>query len=655
MKKRCTQSHFSLASGLARLASALVMVMLDGTTFWLAAQSADFNAGTDTGWTRYSLPSTWAATFTFPADDTGGKGYRIHAPPTGDDPLGIGNARAGSYRAGVKYTGRFTAGVDMLAWNAAWRQETGLLFYFSDVGLGTSDGYTATYSSAYRNLYISAVTDEREVTVGELTGIVLDSAHHYRLVISSHDGGTFLFQLFDKMDLNNPWLSAIGQDYAYNSGYCGLIVYEQTYPSSTDGAEATFDNYLAAKPAAGAMPATVTDLSPPPGGKATAVYPAVTVGILDRDTSVDAGSIALCLDGVWIPNASLAIDPQVHKNDNPSAGLKEFPGATITYALTNLFPWGSRHTNAIAFADSSSVWRTNTWVWTTAYPHLFASNCLPLGSLSVRGFDTRMVQSDNACQTLGNTLDRARQQLAIPPQIPIDRTATSIVQVLNWDKSADPATANNVPGLDPASANPACGAHQNIAVESLAYLELTAGVHRFHINTDDRAGLYSGINLADTNALVLWENPGNTADSTFDLVVEATGLYPVRVLWEETGGGAHLSLHSVDPGSLSDVLINDSSNPTGVVKAWYPLACRSAASVSGPYTVDSSAANTLKTVSLFGGNGSSTVVGQMVTGGTFTVPVSGTTRFYCLDGPRRTRITNISKQGANVVITYQVQ
>ena len=156
MKKRCTQSHFSLSSGLARLASALVMVMLDGTTSWLAAQSADFNAGTDAGWTRYSLPSTWAATFTFPPDDTGGKGYRIHAPPTGDDSLGIGNARAGSYRAEVKCTGRFTAGVDMLAWNAAWRQETGLIFYFSEVGLGTSDGYTATYSSAYRNLYISA-------------------------------------------------------------------------------------------------------------------------------------------------------------------------------------------------------------------------------------------------------------------------------------------------------------------------------------------------------------------------------------------------------------------------------------------------------------------------------------------------------------------
>ncbi len=46
----------------------------------------------------------------------------------------------------------------------------------------------------------------------------------------------------------------------------------------------------------------------------------------------------------------------------------------------------------------------------------------------------------------------------------------------------------------------------------------------------------------------------------------------------------------------------------------------------------------------------------MVTGGTFTVPVvSGAARFYRLDAPRPTRITNISKGASEVVITYQVQ
>ena len=97
--------------------------------------------------------------------------------------------------------------------------------------------------------------------------------------------------------------------------------------------------------------------------------------------------------------------------------------------------------------DNASTWRTNTWTWTTAYPCLFASNSLPIGSLSQRGFDVRMVQSDNGGTTLANSLVRALQQLAIPPQIPIDQTATSLVQVLDWNKVSDPP--NNVPGLCP--------------------------------------------------------------------------------------------------------------------------------------------------------------------------------------------------------------
>lgn len=622
----------------------VAVMMLGGTILQLVAQSSDFNSGTDAGWTRYSLPAYGAATFSYPPDDSGGKAYRISAPPTGEDALGLQNARAGSYRAGVTYSGRFSAGADMLAWNSTWHQETGLLFYLSDAGLGTSDGYSATYSSAYQNLYISAITDESEVTIGQLNGIILDQTHDYRLVVSSHDGITFLFQLFDKMDLDNPWVSAVCQDpfMAYSSGYCGLFVFQQNYPSMTEGAEATFDNYLAATPAAGAMPATVTDLSPPPGGKATAVYPTITVVVLDRDTSVDVSSIRLALDGVWIPSESLAIDPRVQKNDNPASGLREFSGATVTHAIKTLLPWGSPHTNTLVFADNTGVWRTNTWGWTADYPYLSASNSLPLGSLTVRGFDVRTAQSANNGDNLDNTLERARQQLAIPPLIPVDLTATSFVQLLSWDKTGTPT---NVPGLCP-------GTYINIAVESLAYLELTAGIHRFQIDSDDRAGLYSGANLRDPNALALWENPGNTANSTFEFVVESDGLYPVRCLWEETGGGAHLYLRSVNLDDLSEVPINDPSNSKGVVKAWYPLVCLSASSAAGPFAADSGAVNALNLADITSGDCAPTPVGQMVTGGTFTVPVSGTARFYCLDGPRPTRITSFVKNGSTVVITY---
>ncbi|HEY5910743.1 MAG TPA: hypothetical protein VJA21_09095, partial [Verrucomicrobiae bacterium] len=475
--------------------------------------------------------------------------------------------------------------------------------------------------------------------------VVLDPTHYYRLVASTHDGYTFLFQLFDKANPTTPWTSVFGMDFSYSSGLCGLLVFEQTYPSSTEGAEAVFDNYLATVPAAGTMRTTVTDVSPPPSGKSTVFYPTVTVGILDRDTSVDTTSILLSLDGVWIPNASLTIDPQVHRPQNPLNAHTDFPGATVTYSNTTLFPWGSRHTNSIVFRDSTSAWQTNAWTWTTAYPSLFASNSLPLGSLKVRGFDFRMVQSANGGVTLANSLDRARQQLAIPPLIPVDLKATGIVQTLSWDKASVPP--NNVPGL-------CSGSYINIAVETFAYLELTPGIHRFRVNSDDRAGLYSGASLTDPNAQAVWENPGNTANTTFEFFVEAAGLYPFQCLWEETGGGAVLYLSSVNLGDLSEVPINDPNDPAGVVKAWYPLVCSSAASPAGPYTVDATASHSFTPVPILGADCSPTEVGQMVTAGTFTIPIPAATRFYRVESPRGTRITKFEKTGSNLVLTYQV-
>ena len=57
----------------------------------------------------------------------------------------------------------------------------------------------------------------------------------------------------------------------------------------------------------------VTDAYPPPAGKATAIYPTVKVAVLNRDTSVTGVNedIALCMDGVWLPYASLGTDWQI--------------------------------------------------------------------------------------------------------------------------------------------------------------------------------------------------------------------------------------------------------------------------------------------------------------------------------------------------------
>jgi hypothetical protein len=635
----------------------MVILLLGATAPRLAAQSDNFNDGNDTSgvaWTHYSLTSFGipygGTTYSFPDDGSGGKAYNLSAAATGADPYGVKNARGGSYVKTNIYTTRFSVGTDLLAWSTGGRPEVGLLWYFHDIGLGKSDGYVGTYSVANRNIYISIATNEAQQAYFcrlEDGDITLNATNRIRMVASSHDGSTFVLTVYNLLEPNTPWASTIGSDYTwYGFGTnCGYLVMNEDYPTNY-GASATFDNYVATEPAAGAMPAMVTDVYPPPAGKSKASYIYVTnsVMILNRDTSVDTSSILLCLDGVWIPNANLTMDYQVYKQYNPIPYQQSFGGATVTYAIPNVLPWGSKHTNVVVFSDTTLTWYTNIWTWTVAYNYLFASNSLPIGSLSVRGFDVRMAQTTNGGVNLANTLDRARQQLA--GLIPVDQRATSIVQVLNWNKNS--AYPDNVPGLCPGNN----AAPINIAAETCAYLQLTAGPHRFHIITDDRAGVYSGVNLADTS--VLWEAPSSTANTTFEFVAEADGLYPIRCLWEETGGSANLALYSVDLNDLTEVLINDSTDPTGVVKAWYPVVCKSASAVAGNYTLATTAVNVLDTVGVYGTGGcSSSVVGQKVTGGTLTLPISGTMQFYRLDAPRKTKFTNISESGSSVVITYQ--
>jgi hypothetical protein len=416
------------------------------------------------------------------------------------------------------------------------------------------------------------------------------------------------------------------------------------------GADATYDNYVAFAPATNAMPATVTALSPLPAGKATDFYPTVTVEILDRDTTVDTNSIVLCLDGVWIPHASLTIVPQVERWSNPSnfGGPTNFGGATVTYPITSLLPWGSTHTNRVAFLDSTNTWQTNTWTWTTAYPYLFQSNSLPLGSLSVRGFDARMVQSsaaniansDGGSGGIPNSVASAKAVLAY--QYAVDQAATNIVQQVAWDLNANAYGAvTNIPGLciPPANVN-------SFAIETLAYLQLTAGTNRFYVDSDDTVGIYSGTNLTDTS-IVLLQSSG-VIHTAFDFIVAADGLYPFHVIYEEGGGAAYLVLSSVNNG------VNTLLNTAGGVNAFYPLVCKSSTSVKGPYTVDAAAnaGNALTTAGVHC-DGAGVALNQKVTGGTMTVPISGAAKFYRLDGPRLTKITNITRVGSNVVITYQ--
>jgi len=380
-------------------------------------------------------------------------------------------------------------------------------------------------------------------------------------------------------------------------------------------------------PDPGVLRPIVSTVSPPANANITPSFqnnsassPARSATIANRDTSVNTNTIVLMMNGA-----------PVAKTVTPTAG-----GAEVSWSLSVLPPTRVI-TNTLTYQDSQG---TNlTFTWTYSYPFLSAANRLPFNALTLRGFDYRMVQTDNTnidgiCATLGNNLNRAENQLAIPPTIPFERTYQTNLQTLTWNDAN-----STVPGLDP-NVNPsACGGqlYDNIAVECFGYIQLTAGAHRFSVSSDDGFLLRSGATLRDPAAVVLGGRDGGTYGGTFDFIAEADGLYPARCVWYENGGGANFTLNSVNLSDDSQVLVNDPTDPPGVVKVFYPvvvvLTLQSSATVNGPYTTEVDAV--INTVAK-----------------TITVARSGSARFYRISATTAKTIVSAVLSGPNIVLTY---
>ena len=553
----------------------------------LRAQSDNFDAGTlSTKWTYYDTGTIGSAagvpglgaTYSFPSDGNGGHAFRIQCPPHApyDAEYGLGPARSLVFRTDVVYSNRFSLAVDVIAWNNGIDQAFGPVWFIQNPGPGTTAGYVLTFEPIGGNeVRISRIDDEAGTAVGLTGTVILDPTQRYRFLATSHDGSTFLGQVFNTNDLINPVAGAVASDATYTGGLMGLLSYDAT-STSTVGADVTFDNYDAVAPAAGAMGAIVAHMTPAPTEKVTAVYPTISVAILNRDSAVNTNSILVWLDGIQVPTSTLAIVGSITEAKNPTTSPNTFPGATVSCTISNLLPWNSLHTNSIAFSDNLGAWTTNTWTWTASYPNLFASNSLPLGSLTLPGFDARMVQSAAANISgsggLNNSVASAEAVLANPPPYKVDLAATNLVQLVAWDLNATDAygAATNFPGLcvPPAVVN-------SFAVETFAYLQLTAGHHQFYVDSDDAVGIFSGTNVADTSMTLLRND--NVTHQTLDFVVEADGLYPFHILYEQGGGSAYLILHSVNLSDNSQTLVN----AAGGVNAFYPLVCLSSSSARG--------------------------------------------------------------------------
>jgi len=103
------------------------------------------------------------------------------------------------------------------------------------------------------------------------------------------------------------------------------------------------------------------------------------------------------------------------------------------------------------------------------------------------------------------------------------------------------------------------GLTDGIDAEVITFVELPAGVITLGVVSDDSFRMQAGYINVPADGLLMSQVDGATANVTFRCVVQDAGVYPIRVVWQEGGGDAHLELSSFKADGTR-VLLNDTAN-----------------------------------------------------------------------------------------------
>jgi len=103
------------------------------------------------------------------------------------------------------------------------------------------------------------------------------------------------------------------------------------------------------------------------------------------------------------------------------------------------------------------------------------------------------------------------------------------------------------------------GSNDGFDVEITTFVDLPAGMLTMGVVSDDSFRAQAGYINVPANASLLSEADGTTANVTFKFLVQDAGIYPLRVVWQEAGGGANLELFTVAADGTR-ALIGDSAN-----------------------------------------------------------------------------------------------
>lgn len=337
--------------------------------------------------------------------------------------------------------------------------------------------------------------------------------------------------------------------------------------------DGTPDSIKAFRSASAAVPAGVVFTSPTrnSGGAAPADQPLV-IDIADGSSgSVTQGSIKLTVNGT-------DVSPTISKSGKIT---------TLSYKPSAPFPSGSTNNVSVAFSDSTGASYTGALTYTIAsYATIPVSMRLPDAAVNKNnvGFLMKTLQSEVGLDNRVRTSDlHTTGLLGLVNYADLSLVGANgyfaIPGVINFDQGPGNAGRFNggngfpeeaIPGI-PGTLPNGNQSTDNISAEILTVVEFpTAGLYTFSFNSDDGFATWFGHPADQARILAGQFDGGRGASDTFySVLITQPGLYPVRNIWFEGGGGANLEWYTRKADG-SYALVNDTAN--GGLKAYqYPL------------------------------------------------------------------------------------
>jgi len=276
---------------------------------------------------------------------------------------------------------------------------------------------------------------------------------------------------------------------------------------------------------------------------------------------VDQGTVKVLASAIAMKVNGIAVKPTINKSGDVTS---------VKLASTAVYAPRSVHNVELSFGDgtpANSV--TRAWSFTVVdYPTLPVAlgTALGSGTTNQRGFrvKTHQVEAGQA-----NSDSRAENQLAgrVGPNVADVAAATGGFftddNVINYNQDAPGGVGNftsdtgyedePIPGIPGTT-----GSTDNIAQEILTYVEFPkAGIVTMGVNSDDgfKVTVAEGFS---TNAvrLGIFDGGRGAADTVFFFNVEVPGVYPLRLIWYEGGGGANVEWFTQDKTG-NKTLVND--------------------------------------------------------------------------------------------------